>query len=204
MVGITGLLKIELPGHTVLLSDGGSTLFNSEIYTSYDEVIGSLAAVDTIAEGIGDEIPALDLTFAPPSVVAVSALSSGAIQKSRVRLWLAEYDTTSGEIIGTPELRFIGFVDQPQTEFAFRQQGLQITAVPELEAMFFKDTGNGLSISFHKSLYPGEMGHDNASGLSIPVAWGVESPPRSSSYFGGGSGFGGGGGFGENSGVNFR
>jgi len=199
MVGITGLLKIELPDHTVLLTDGGTTVFDGETYSSYDEVVGSLAALDTIAEGIGDEIPALDLTFAPPSVAAVSALSSGAIQKSRVRLWLAEYDTTTGEVVGTPELRFIGFVDQPQTSFAFRQLTLQITAVPELEAMFFKDTGNGLSISFHKALYPGELGHDNASGLSIPIAWGVESPPRGSVYFGGG-----GGGFGNNFAVNFQ
>jgi len=188
MVGITGLLKIELPGHTVLLTDGGSTVFDGETYTSYDEVVGSLAAVDTIAEGIGDEIPALDLTFSPPSVAAVSALSSGAVQRSRVWLWLAEYDTTTGAVIGTPELRFIGFVDQPQTSFAYRQLTLQITAVPELEAMFFKDTGNGLSISFHKALYPGELGHDNASGLSIPIAWGVESPPRGSVYFAGGFG----------------
>lgn len=201
MVGITGLLRIDLPGHTVRLTDGGTTLFDGELYTANDEVIGSLAAVDTIAEGIGDEIPALDLTFAPPSVAAVSALSSGAIQKSRVRLWLAEYDASTGEIVGTPELRFIGFVDQPQTSFAYRQLSLQITAVPELEAMFFKDTGNGLSISFHKALYPGELGHDNASGLSIPIAWGVESPPRSTVYFGGG---GSGGSFGDNFGVNFR
>jgi hypothetical protein len=201
MTGITGLLKIELPGHTVLLTDGGTTVFAGETYTSYDEVVGSLAAVETIAEGIGDEVPALDLTFAPPSVAAVSALSSGAVQKSRVRLWLAEYDVSTGEVIGTPELRFIGFVDQPQTSFAYRQLTLQITAVPELEAMFFKDTGNGLSISFHKALYPGELGHENASGLSIPIAWGVESPPRASVSFGGG---GGGGGFGDNFGVNFR
>lgn len=201
MVGITGLLKIELPDHTVLLSDGGVTVFDGDTYVPFDDVVGSLAAVDTIAEGIGDEIPALDLTFAPPDVNAITALSSGAIQQSRVKLWLAEYDTADGTIIGTPELRFIGFVDQPRSEFAFRQLGLQITAVPELEALFFKDTGNGLSISFHKALYPGELGHDNASGLNIPIAWGVESPPRATSYFGGGYG---GGGFGEAAGVNFR
>lgn len=192
MVGITGLLNIELPGHTARLTDGGTTVFGSEIYTAYDNVLGSLAAVDTIAEGIGDEIPALDLTFAPPSSEAVSALSSGAIQRSRVRLWLAEYDTATGEIVGTPDLRFIGFVDQPQISFAYGQLALQITAVPELEAMFYKDTGNGLSISFHKMMYPGELGHDNASGLSLPVAWGVESPARGAVYFAGG--FGGAGG----------
>lgn len=186
IVGLTGLLKIELPDHTVTLSDGGVTVWNGDTYTAQDSVLGSLAAIDTIAEGIGQEIPALDLEFAPPSATAVTALSNGAIQQSRVRLWVAEFDTDTGAVVGTPELRFIGFVDQPQVSFAFRQFTVRITAVPDLEAMFFRDTGNGLSSTFHKSLYAGELGHDNASGLSIPVAWGVQSPPRGGTTFGGG------------------
>lgn len=186
--GLTGLLKIELPGGDVLLSDGGVTVFAGDTYTPDNATLGALSSVSTIAEGIGQEIPAIDFEFAPPSNVAVTALSSGAIQQSTVRLWVAEYDNDTGAVIGTPELRFIGFVDQPQVGFAFRQFTVTITAVPDLEAMFFKDTGNGLSSTFHKALYPGELGHDNASGLSIPVAWGVASPPR-------GSGGGGGGGF---------
>jgi hypothetical protein len=191
-VGITGLLKIELPSHTVLLSDGGVTTFAGDTYTAYDSVLGSLASISTIAEGVGQEIPALELQFAPPSIVAVTSLSNGAIQQSRVRLWVAEFNVDSGEVVGTPELRFIGFVDQPQVSSAFRQFTVTITAVPELEAMFFRDTGNGLSSTFHKALYAGELGHDNASSLNVPVAWGVASPPRGGTTFGGG---GGGGGF---------
>lgn len=202
-VGITGLLKIELPDHTVLLSDGGVTEFGGDTYSAYDTVLGSLASISTIAEGVGQEIPALELQFSPPGVTAVTALSNGAIQQSRVRLWVAEFDIDTGAVVGTPELRFIGFVDQPQVAFAFRQFTVTITAVPELEAMFFRDTGNGLSSTFHKALYPGELGHDNASGLNIPVAWGVQSPPRGGSVFGGGSSFGGGGnGFGGFGGTN--
>lgn len=196
MTALTALLKIELPEHTVLLSDGGVTAFGGDTYSAYDSVLGALTAVEPIAEGAGQEIPALGLKFAPPGVTAVTSLSVGAIQQSRVRLWLAEYDTTTGEVVGTPELRFIGFVDQPQVYFKFRQFGVQITAVPDLEAMFMRDTGNGLSSTFHKALYPGELGHDNASGISIPIYWGVASPPRSSGSFngGGGGGFGGFGG----------
>ena len=188
MTGITGLIKIELPGGTVRLSDGGSTVFNSETYTPVDATLGGLSAIETIAEGVSDEIPALELTFAPPGVTAVTALSNGAIQRSRVRLWVAEYDTDTGVIVGTPELRFIGFVDQPQVAFAFRQFSITITCVPDLEAMFFRDTGNGLSATFHKALYSGELGHDNASGLSIPVHWGVASPSSGSGNSGFGSG----------------
>jgi hypothetical protein len=188
-VGLTGLLKIELPDHTVLLTDGGVTEWNGDTYSAYDEVLGSLAAVDTISEGVGQEIPALELQFAAPGPVSVAALSSGAIQQSTVRLWIAEFDVDTGEVVGTPELRFIGFVDQPQVAFAYRQFTVTITAVPQLELLFFRDTGNGLSSTFHKSLYPGELGHDNASGLSVPVAWGAQSPPRGGTVFGGGGSF---------------
>ncbi len=194
MTGLTGLLKIELPSGNVLLNDGGVTTYNGDTYKAEDPILGSLAGIDTIAEGVGQEIPALDISFSPPGIVAVTALSAGAIQQSRVLLYLAEYDTDTGEVIGTPELRFIGFVDQPQTSFAFRQMSVTITAVPDLEAMFMKDRGNGLSSTFHKSLYPGETGHDNATGLRIPVAWGTKGPPSYSGGYGGGSsgGFGGG------------
>ena len=194
--GITGLLKIELPDGDVLLSDGGVTVFGGDTYTTQDATLGSLASISTIAEGIGQEIPAVDFEFAPTSNVAVTALSSGAIQQSTVKLWVAEYDVDTGEVSGTPELRFIGFVDQPRTGFAFNQFTVGITAVPQLEAMFYKDTGNGLSSTFHKALYAGELGHDNASGLSIPVAWGVTAPPRGGTVFGGSYG-GGGGAFGN-------
>ena len=192
--GLTGLLKIELPSGDVLLTDGGVTEYAGDVYSAEDATLGALATVGTIAEGVGDEIPALDLGFAPPGPIAVTALSNGAIQQSRVRLWLAEFDVDTGEVTGTPELRFIGFVDQPRVSFAFREFNATITAVPDLEAMFFKDTGNGLSPTFHKSLYPGETGHDNASGLSISVNWGTASPPTKRASFGGGGysgGFGG-------------
>lgn len=191
--GLTGLLKIELPTHTATLSDGGVTQFAGDTYKPVDEILGAIASIDTIAEGVGQEIPALEINFAAPGVVAVTALSTGAIQQSRVRLWLAEYDTMTGAVVGTPELRFIGFVDQPTVGFAYREFRVSLSAVPDLEAMFFRDTGNGLSSTFHKALYPGETGHDNASGLSIPVAWGAASPPRGGTVFGGGGGgFGGG------------
>lgn len=184
-VGLTGLLKIELPDGDVTLSDGGVTVFGGDTYRAKDATLGALSSVSTIAEGVGDEIPAIEFTFAPPGPIAVTALSVGAIQQSRVRLWVAEYDVTTGAVVGTPELRFIGVVDQPQVSFSFRQFSASITAVPDLEAMFFKDTGNGLSATFHKALYAGELGHDNASGLSVPIHWGTQAPRG-----GGASGFG--------------
>lgn len=192
MVGITGLLKIELPDHTVLLNDGGITSFGGDSYSPDDSLLGQIDSIDSLSEGIGQEIPALNMTFAPPSLIAVTALSIGAIQQSRVSLWIADYDPESGAVVGTPELRFVGFVDQPKVQASFRQFNVSITAAPEMEVMFYKDAGNGLSSTFHKSIYPGETGHDNATGLAVSVAWGVKGPPSSSQFVGGGGGGGGG------------
>lgn len=188
MVGITALLKVELPSGDVFLTDGGVTTWGGDTYTASDAVLGGLASVDTISEGIGAELPALDLEFSPPSAIAIGDLSTGAIQQKAVKLWVAEYDTDTGAVVGTPDLRFSGFIDQPQISIAFRRFTVGITAVPDLEAVFFRSTGNGLSSSFHKALYAGETGHDNATGLSVPVAWGTKSPRTGSGSTGGSGG----------------
>lgn len=182
MTGIVGLLKIELPDHDATICDGGFIVFGADTYKSRDSVLGTLAAVESMAEGIGDEIPALDLTFNPPDALAITTLSNGAIQKSPVRFWIGEFNAATGELDGTPDLQFIGFIDQPIIRWGTRQYEIALSAVSQSEWFFERDTGNALSAAFHKSLYPGETGHDNATGLGISVAWGVAGPSRGTSY----------------------
>src|SRR3546814_1850748 len=54
-----------------------------------------------------------------------------------------------------------------------------VSVVSLAERLFELNIGNSLNSAWHKSVWPGELGHDNATGLSIPVAWGVESPRSS-------------------------
>lgn len=187
MNGFVGLLKIELPDRDVRLSEGGFITFNSELYTSSDPVLGSIAAVEPMQEGIGGTIPALDLTFAPPGPAAITDLSVGALQRSNIYLWLAEYNVETNAIVGTPDALFIGQLDQPSVRFGRGEYSISISCVSKLEVLFNRNTGNSLSSTFHKSMFAGELGHDNAIGLSVAVAWGVKGPPSL-----GGSNFGGG------------
>lgn len=187
MTGITGLLKIELPNSTVLLNDGGVTVFNGDTYTAEDGVVGSIASIGNIEEGSSQDIPALQISFAPPNIQAVTAFSTGAIQRSRVSLWVAEYDTLTGEVIGTPDLRFTGFVDQPRVSASKREFSLDITAVPSAEELFAATDGIGQSSAAHKRIYPNDTGHDQSVNLSLGTAWGVASPQRAASSFSGGS-----------------
>ena len=179
-IALTGLFKIELPGRTVLLCDGGAIAWNGETYRSRDALFGNIASVEALAEGQGDEIPALDLELQPPGTAAVAELSKPGYQTSRVRLWIAEYDVASGQVVGTPEGIFDGQIDQTTLRAGRSARVLSMTVVSNAERLFELDIGNTLSPTFHKSIWPGELGHDNASGLSVPVAWGVESPRRAS------------------------
>ena len=191
MIGYVGLLKIELPDHTAYLSDGGFIEYDGDTYTSYDSVLGSIAGIEPMSEGGDGQIPALGLSFHIPSVDSITALSSGALQQSTVKLWLAEYTVETGLISGTPDLQFLGQIDQPVFKIAKGEFSCTLAVVSKAEWFFEKDIGNGLSSAFHKDLYPGETGHDNATGLQVAVAWGAASPPRGG---GSGSGFSGGGG----------
>ena len=191
MIGYIGLLKIELPTHTAFLSDGGFLVYDGDTYKSSDSVLGSLQSVEPMGEGRTGAIPSLDLTFNIPNSTAITAFTTGTLQRSELRLWLAKYTVETGLISGDPELQYIGQLDQPLVKISRGEYIVSISTVPKAEWLFERDTGNTLSSSFHKSLYAGETGHDNATGLSISAAWGVEKPATSRASIGGSGGIGG-------------
>ena len=185
-IGLTGLLKIEFPTRTVRLCDGGFFVWGSETYRDRDDVFGVVSALEGLGEGIGDEVPALRITMMPPGATAPSDLSQPGFQTSRTRLWIAEYDADTGLIDGTPDLKFDGFVDQTTITRGRSTYSLDMTIVADGERLFQRNIGNSLNPAFHQSVWPGETGENNATGLGRAVAWGVESPP--SAYAGGGGG----------------
>jgi hypothetical protein len=75
---------------------------------------------------------------------------------------------------------FFGQIDQTVFKLGRATRDLAMTIVAKLERLFLRNEGNSLSPTFHKSVWPGETGHDNATGLVIPIAWGTESTPGAS------------------------
>ena len=187
MNGIVGLLRMNLPDHTVRMCDGGFIEFEGVNYTAKDSYLGSLVSVGAMSEGMGTSLPVLDLSFNPPSGSSITLLSVAAMQKSEVRLWVGEYDESG--IVGTPELRFLGFVDQPQIKATRSEFQVSFSVVPNAEWLFERDTGNALSASFQKFLYAGDTGHDQATGLGVEAAWGIAGVPQSGGAMTGGGGY---------------
>lgn len=180
-----GLLKIEFPTRTVRLCDGGYFVWGGETYLASDAVFGTIGSIEELSEGVGDEVPALELVLNPPLETPPSSLVQPGFQNSRVRLWLAQYNPVTGGIAGTPQLLFDGQVDQSTLAIGRGRRDLQISVVSKLERLFQRNIGNSLNATFHKSVWVGETGEDNATGLVRSVAWGVESP---SGTYGAGTG----------------
>jgi hypothetical protein len=173
-------MKMELPTGDVRLCDGGFIEFDSETYRSSDAVFGTIASIEALGEGVGDEVPALEMVMLPPGTSDPADLSAPGFQTSRVRFWIGEFDVDTGELDGTPDLVFDGQLDRTILEVGF-ERSLAISVVSLAERLFELNIGNSLTSTFHKSVWPGELGHDNATGLSLSVAWGTTAPATSQS-----------------------
>ncbi len=186
-VALTGLLTIELPEATLRFTDGGFIEYDGETYRAKDDTFGTIQSVQPLSEGVGDSVPALSITLLPPDTSAVADLTKPGHQTSQVQFVLAEYDVDAGTI-NSADVLFTGQIDQSVLTVGKGKRELSMSVVSLAERLFEGNTGNSLNPTFHKSVWPGETGHDNATGLAVPVAWGVERPSGGGSTYGGGGG----------------
>ncbi len=184
------MLRVDLPGHSAFLIDGGTLKVGDDTYGSRDAVLGVPESFEALSEGVGDEAPSGSITFIPPDNVSSIVLNSPANVGARVRLWIAEVHPDLGTVIGTPQSLADWIVEYPFLSTGRKGRRLTLNCVSLGDALFELDLGNSLSPAFHKRIYPGETGLDNASGVQTTVAWGAASAPRGSAAgFPGAAGF---------------
>lgn len=181
-VALTGLVQIDLPERTLRYCDGGFFEFEGETFRSSDDTFGTIGALAAMSEGVGDVVPALQMTLLPSGSAAAADLSKPGHQTARVRFWIAEYDVASG-VITSSEVMFDGQVDQTILTVGKGTKTLDVSVVSLAERLFEGNIGNTLNPTWHKSVWPGEKGHDNATGLGIPIAWGVDAPRGSGNFW---------------------
>jgi hypothetical protein len=182
---LAGFLKWEAGDETVRLCDGGTLTFDSESYTSRHSIFGAIAGFMPINEGVGDEAPAGTLTFSPAPDADPYVINSPLLQGTRLRMWIAEIDRDSGLIIGTPDQMLDSIVDVTRLKLARGSMALEVDIVSRAERLFLINEGNVLSGEFHRRIYPGETGLDNAIGVPTTVAWGVAGQSRGTTQSGG-------------------
>lgn len=176
---IAGLLEIEFPGYTLRLCDGSGEIDNAGTrFRGYDDRFGTVAATGPVESGEGDQAPSLDLVFLPPSTTAAADLAAPGMQFSRVRCWLAAVNPATGTVIGAAERFFFGLVDTVEIAVDRGSREVNVQCVSAFERFFADDEGQRLADAYHQSIWPGELGLSNVTGITKNVPWGVEGPPR--------------------------
>jgi hypothetical protein len=180
---IFGALKVDLPDGTVTLLDGAGTVtFGGDTYTGRDALFGVLDTVDSIQDGGGDSAPALSITLLPDSDADAADICSPTMQGSPVSLYLGAVDPATGAVIADPLLIFSGELDQPVLTIDNGIRQLTFECASAFERLFSGDEGARLADSFHKSIWPGETGLANATGVLKTVFWGLDKPKGAITY----------------------
>src|SRR3546814_6391178 len=110
---IFGAVEIVLPDYNLRLLDGASELtINGNLYKGEDATFGTLAAISTLSEEIGEEAPEISIELYPPNASAMATLCNPNMQGSQVSIFVGAVEPTSGLIIGQPEVKFLGEIDE--------------------------------------------------------------------------------------------
>jgi len=188
---VFGAVEILLPGYALRLLDGaGELVIGGNLYRGRDATYGVLSAVSALSDGSGDQVPSLNITLTPPDNTAAGTLVGAAVQGSLVTVWLGAINRATGLVIADPYLVYIGEIDVPVIRAGDDGRTVEYEVVSVMERLFSEDEGQRLSSGFHQSVWPGETGFADVTGVENTVYWGVEPPPPPvvSGSFGGGGG----------------
>lgn len=188
-----GAIRIDLPAATVRLLDGAASLsFDGGTYTGKDPVFGVLDSTEEIADGIGDEAPALSFTLLPPDDAAAADLTSPAAQGSAVKMVVGAFIPETGTVVPDPLVVFLGELDVATLNIDRGKREVDFECVSAFELYFENQEGVRLVPSWHRSVWPDEAGLDNVTGVENDIYWG-RAAPKSAVYYSGGGVVGGGG-----------
>lgn len=187
-VTLAWLATFELPSRTLRFADGGQAIWGGDVFRASDDEFGTIGKVEAPEEQAGDEAPGVTITFLPATTAAATTLSQPDYQGSAVDFWTAEINPATGEVVGDPEPFAAMDLDTTELLLGKGTRALEMGLVAAADRLFFVNEGNTLTTRFHQSVWPGELGLDNATGKPETSAWGTASPPRGTVSTGTGGG----------------
>lgn len=175
VITLAALMQIDLPERTVRLCDGAFIYWGADKFDCVDEDFGTVKGAETFEEKTGDEAPGGKLTFLPTTAADATSLSNPAYQSSRMRFWLAEVDSESGTVVGTPELTADLAIDTVSLKASKGTREVDIEFESAAKRLFLVMRGQALSDRHHQQCFPGELGMANATGMPRSTAWGADN-----------------------------
>lgn len=196
------LLKIELPSKTIRLVDGsGFVVWGAETFTADDPDFGKIAGFGEFTEAEGTEAPRQTVQLLPTGNAALAALTAPMAQGSPVTIYAAVIDRQTGQIIGEPDVRFLGELDDAGFNHAQNSALLELELATIWERLFDDNEGHRWNDAFWTYLYGSNArAFQHVTNAGQKLFWGYNGPSSGSGgSFGGGNGsIGGGGGVGGN------
>lgn len=185
------LIRIDLTARTIFLCDGaGFVNWGGDEYLGEDPDFGSIAEIGDFYETEGTESPRQEVSLFVPNTSALATLASPLAQGTPVSIYAAVIDPSNGQIIGEPDARFIGEIDDATARFDRNQRLLTLELSTVWEMLFDNNEGARWNDTFWRYLYGSNAGaFSHVTNANQKLFWGYNGPNNGS----GGSNYGGGG-----------
>jgi hypothetical protein len=191
----TVLFQFSLPSGTRRLMLGsGETKWGANKFVGYDSSIGHIASGDDIRESIDGIAPNTSVSIIPANGVSRDAIAADTIQLSPITVWLAALTLDGSQhvtVVADPEPIFDGFLDQATISLDANTDQIDYTIISAFDYFFEDGEGQRLNGAFHTMIWPGELGLNNATGVTKKIYWGAYGPNQGGASTSGGGSFGG-------------
>jgi hypothetical protein len=183
---LTGLFEKALPSGTRRLLVGSTEVsWGGHQWVGYDATIGAIDAPDDIRDDMSGEAPntSVDIRIAPTA--NRNDIAGPQVQLSPFKCWLAALELDINEhvqVVPDPELLFDGFIDQATIDLASKRDDLEYTVISAFDYFFEDSEGQRLNGQFHQSVWAGEKGLDNITGITKKIYWGAYGPNAAGSF----------------------
>lgn len=203
---LTGFFELSLPSGTRRMLLGSTEVtWAGQTWKGYDPTIGSIDAPDDVREDMTGQAPngSLSINISPDA--NRDDIAGQTVQLAPFKCWLAALQLDGSNhvsVVADPELLSDGFIDQATINLDKGRDDLDYTIISAFDYFFEDGEGQRLNGQFHRSLWSGEQGLDNVTGVTKKIYWGAYGQNGS----GGGSSsiYGGGGGGSRGGGANMR
>lgn len=167
-------VTVSLPSDvTIRWTNGGFAEWDGETYQAEDATYGLLSSVEEITDGVTGEATVCALTI-DCDATALALLVAPTVQGSLVTVHLGAVNRSTGALIGEPELLFRGELDQPRLSVG--EGTLVYDCITEEARMLEPNEEQRLTDSFHKSVWPGDLGYANVVETEAEVYWRQDDP----------------------------
>lgn len=199
---VTAFFEIDLPSGTRRLMLGsGEVAYGGNVFKGYDPTIGSIDSGETLREDVSGDAPNTSLTVKIAGTANKVDVAGAVVALAPVRISLAALTLDANKhlvAIPDPELLFSGVIDQATVNLDKNQDEVTYTVVSGFDYFFEDNEGQRLNNPFHQSIWPGETGLANVTGVTRKIYWGAYGPnstggTTSTGSYGGGGGYTGGG-----------